>query len=583
MTAFFNPGKEVKTTCPFCGVGCGLLAKQNNDGTLCVRGDPDHPANFGRLCAKSAALHGIEQPTNRLLLPQVYGRECGWDEALEGVAAKFSETIAKHGPDSVAFLMQGNMPTEAYYVANKLMKGFIGSANIDAGSPAVSAQSQAFGSDTVPGTYEDLELADVIVIAGIDLAISHSVIYQRLVAAKAERPNMTIVVTGPEDALTAEIADLHLPVQPGGETALFAGLLQYMAQNSVLDTRYIEKYTNGFDETLLAAVQQFDQETVKSITGLKWNQLEQIYSLFCTRNKIATIFPHGALSANAIINCHLAIGRIGRPGMGPFAMAMHSNNMGAQEVGSGPNMLAAHMELGNPEHRDIVQRFWQSPNIAVETGVSVSQMHQAIIDGDIKAVWVISPDLIETMPELAEALAACPFVVVSESACDSKLAAHVLLPTTTWAEKDGVVTNSDRYISRQRGFINAPGEAKAEWWQICQVAKQMGFEDGFSYSGPHEIFAEHARLSSFENHQQRDFDIGHYGQISENDYKSLEPFQWPQPKQSPRKITRFFAKGAFYTPDGRARFKASGPMTLKPTQASKSTGQKQENNWGQTW
>lgn len=581
MADVFNLGKEVKTTCPFCGSGCGLLAKRNEDGTFSIRGDPDHPASFGRLCPKSAALNDISVQKSRLLVPRVDGQECDWDEALKVVAENFSKTIAEHGPDSVALLMHGNMQTEAYYVANKLMKGFIGSANIDSDSPAVSAHRNAFGSDTVPGTYEDLELADVVVIAGIDLATSHSVIYQRIAAAKAERPNMKIVVIGPNDTLTATIADLHLPVHLDSKTALFAGLLQYMAQNSVLDTGFIDKYTNGFDEALLAAVKQFDQETIKSKTGLKWKQLEQFYTLFCTRDKISTVFPQGSKSASAIINCHLAIGRIGRPGMGPFAMAMQSNIMGAREVGSTPNMLAAHMDLENPEHRDTVQRFWQSPEIAIDTGVFASDMLEAVTKGKIKAIWIISPDQMENTPELAEAVAACPFVVVSETSGDFD--AHVLLPTSEWAENGGTVTNSDRYISRQRAFFSAPGKTKPEWWQICELAKHMGFEAAFSYGGPSEIFAEHASLSAFENHQNRDFDIGHYAQISEEEYDKLVPFQWPQPRQSPRITTRFFAKGAFYTPDGRGQFRAEGPVNSKPIQVSAPVDLVQENNWRQSW
>lgn len=308
MAVFFNTGKEVKTTYPFCGSGCGLLARQNDDGTFSVRGAPDHPASFGRLCSKSAALDNVAGSANRLLIPQINGRECGWDEAIEGAASIFSEAIAEHGPDSVAFILQGNMHTETYYVANKLMKDFIGSANIDSASPAVASQCQAFGSDTVPGTYEDFELADVIVVTGIDLATTHSIIYQRILAAKAERPNIKVVVIDPDNTLTATIADLHLPIHPNSETALFAGLLQYMAQNSVLDTGYKDKYTDGFDEALLAAVNQFDQEAIKTKTGLKWKQLEQLYSLFCTRDIITTAFPQGSQSASAIINCHLAIG-----------------------------------------------------------------------------------------------------------------------------------------------------------------------------------------------------------------------------------------------------------------------------------
>lgn len=217
----------------------------------------------------------------------------------------------------------------------------------------------------------------------------------------------------------------------------------------------------------------------------------------------------------------------------------------------------------------------------METGVSASDLLETVTDGEIRANWVISPDQMEKTPELAEVLAACPFVVVSKTS--GELDAHVLLPTREWAEKDGTVTNSDRYISRQRAFLEAPGDSKTKWWQICEVAKRMGFEDAFSYFGPYEIFAEHAGLSAFENHQNRDFDISHYARISEEEYDKLEPFQWPQPKQSPRKTTRFFAKGAFYTPDGRGRFTVCGPVNSKSNRISLPADLAQENNWRQSW
>ena len=574
-------GEEVKTTCPYCGVGCGVIAKSNKDGTVAVRGDPDHPANFGRLCSKGSALHETVGLEGRLLVPEINGKKTGWNGALDTVASKFSETIAEYGPDSVAFYVSGQILTEDYYVANKLMKGFIGSANIDTNSrlcmsSSVAAHKRAFGSDTVPGTYEDLELADVIVLVGSNLVWCHPVIYQRIAAAKEKRPHMKIVVIDPRRTMTASIADLFLPIRPDGDVALFAGLLQYLAENGALNQDYIDQHTNGFENALKIAKEQFSLNDIVAQTGLSSEQIKRFYELFSTHEKTVTVFSQGVNQsvsgtdkANAIINCHLATGRIGRPGMGPFSITGQPNAMGGREVGGLANMLAAHMDIENPEHRNIVQKFWQSPTIANRSGLKAIDMFKAVADGRIKAIWIMSTNPVVSLPEadnVARALANCPFVVVSDvlRETDTTAYANVLLPANGWGEKNGTVTNSERTISRQRAFIMAPGKAKPDWWQMCEVAKRMGFEDEFSYDDPSEIFAEHAALSACENEQRRDFDIGDYAATSKSDYEELKPFQWPRPKQSTSATTRFFAKGNFFTPDGRARFVSARPVVTKP-------------------
>lgn len=574
-------GEEVKTTCPYCGVGCGVIAKRNKDGTVAVRGDPDHPANFGRLCSKGSALHETVGLEGRLLAPEIDGRKADWDEALNTVASKFSETIAEHGPDSVAFYVSGQILTEDYYVANKLMKGFIGSANIDTNSrlcmsSSVAAHKRAFGSDTVPGTYEDLELADVVVLVGSNLVWCHPVIYQRIAAAKEKRPHMKIVVIDPRRTMTASIADLFLPIRPDGDVALFAGLLQYLAENNTLNKDYIDQHTNGFDDTLRMAKEQFSMDDIVTQTGLSPEEIKQFYELFRANEKTVTVFSQGVNQsvsgtdkANAIINCHLATGRIGRPGTGPFSITGQPNAMGGREVGGLANMLAAHMDIENPEHRNIVQKFWQSPTIADHSGLKAIDMFKGVADGRIKAIWIMSTNPVVSLPEadsVARALADCPFVVVSDvlRETDTTAYANVLLPASGWGEKNGTVTNSERTISRQRAFMAAPGEAQPDWWQMCEVAKRMGFEDGFSYNNPSEIFAEHAALSAFENDQKRDFDIGDHASISQEKYDDLKPFQWPRPKQSAPATTRFFVNGRFYTPDGRARFISAQPIDAKP-------------------
>lgn len=581
--------REVRTTCPYCGVGCGVLAKVAADGQVSVRGDPDHPANFGRLCSKGSALAETIDLYGRLLYPEIHDRRTGWDEALDLVASTFSQTIAEHGPDAVAFYVSGQLLTEDYYVANKLMKGFVGSANIDTNSrlcmaSSVAGHRRAFGSDTVPGTYEDLELADLIVLVGSNLAWCHPVLYQRIVAAREKRPEMKIVLVDPRRTMTADIADMHLAIAPDGDAALFTGLLAYLGQHNALDRAYITAHTTGFGQALFAA-SALDLAGVAAATGLGEDELSRFYSLFAATSRTVTVYSQGVNQSssgtdkvNAIINCHLATGRIGSPGAGPFSVTGQPNAMGGREVGGMANMLAAHMEIENPEHRERVQRFWTAPAIAEKPGLKAVEMFQAVADGRIKALWIMATNPVDSMPDadaVEAAIKACPFVVVSDvlARTDTVRHAHVRLPAAAWGEKDGTVTNSERRISRQRAFLDLPGEARPDWQIVAEVGRRMGFDEAFSQATPSEVFAEHAALSGFENDGARDFDIGAYAGVDAEAYAALEPFQWPapgpvlagrQPDEGAQaghgpSSSRFFANGNFYTPDRKARFIAIRP------------------------
>ena len=559
----------VRTTCPYCGVGCGVLARPRDDGTVEIAGDPAHPANFGRLCSKGSALGETLSLEGRLLHPMLHGTRTSWEDALDLVAQKFTAAIAEHGPDSVAFYVSGQCLTEDYYVANKLMKGFIGAANIDTNSrlcmaSSVAGHKRAFGSDTVPGNYQDIEQADLVVLIGSNLAWCHPVLHQRLLAARAAR-GTRIVVIDPRATASCEEADLHLALAPGSDVALFNGLLVHLVDAGVLDHDYIADHTDGFSEALAAA------RIVDPIaaTGLPPAQIAAFYALFAAHERVVSIYSQGVNQSasgtdkvNAIINCHLATGRIGRPGMGPFSVTGQPNAMGGREVGGLANMLAAHMDIGNPAHRRRVQTFWNAPRMAEKPGLKAVDLFRAVADGKIQALWIMATNPVVSMPDadsVRAAIAACPFVVVSDVVCqtDTTRHAHVLLPATGWGEKDGTVTNSDRRISRQRRFLPEPGEARPDWWQICEVAKRMGFTSAFTYAGPAEIFAEHARLSGLDNHGTRDFDIGAQGRITSADYDALAPFQWPHPAGTQPHETRFFARGNFFTPDRRARFVAT--------------------------
>ena len=561
----------VKTTCPYCGVGCGVLATVDAVAGVTIGGDQDHPANAGRLCSKGAALAETLGLDGRLLYPEIGCARAGWDRALGHVATSFAQAVAMHGPDSVAFYVSGQLLTEDYYVANKLMKGFIGSANIDTNSrlcmaSSVAGHKRAFGSDTVPGSYRDLELADLIVLVGSNLAWCHPVLYQRIAAAKAKRPSMRVVVVDPRVTATAELADLHLAIAPDSDVALFAGLLDYLRRTHLQNTRFLACHVSGSEQTLRAAG-ALGLEGAARATGLSTETLSSFCRLFAGIEKTVTVYSQGVNQSisgtdkvNAIINCHLFTGRIGRPGMGPFSVTGQPNAMGGREVGGLANQLACHMELENDEHRDIVGSFWKSPALPKRQGLKAVDLFDAVGDGRIKALWIMGTNPVDSMPDadgVAAALKRCPFVVVSDVVRhnDTTPYADVLLPAAGWGEKSGTVTNSERRISRQRAFLPLPGEARPDWWIVCEVARRMGFGEYFRYDSPAAIFREFAEMSAIGNNGRRDFDIGGLAGLSDADYDTLAPIQWPvsQAAKSGPWDRRFFSDGVFYTGDGKAR------------------------------
>lgn len=566
-------GKEqtIQTTCPYCGVGCGVLATPQADGTVTIEGDSNHPANLGRLCSKGSALGETVDLGNRLLHPKIDGQRVSWDEALNTVGRKFKDIIAKHGPNSIGFYVSGQILTEDYYTANKLMKGFIGSGNIDTNSrlcmsSAVAGYKRAFGSDTVPCSYEDLEQADLIVITGSNLAWCHPVIFQRIVKAKEERPDMKIVVIDPRKTATCELADLHLSLRPGSDATLFNGLLNYLKKEDYLDLEFLEQHAEGFSAALNAAKESAGNiPQVSAITELPEEDIIKFYQLFASTEKAVTLYSQGVNQStsgtdksNSILNCHIATGRVGKPAMGPFSITGQPNAMGGREVGGLSNQLAAHMEITNPEHHDRVSRFWETDQLATENGAKAVDLFNDIYDGKIKAVWIMATNPVVSLPDadkVKAALEKCELVVVSEceTNTDTTELADILLPAAAWGEKDGTVTNSERRISHQRKFLPAPGEAKPDWWIVTQVARKMGFEKAFPFEKPIDVFREHARLSAFENNGSRDFDLSGLADITDEAFENLAPIQWPVNDTAPAGTARMFTDRKFFTPSGKAR------------------------------
>jgi assimilatory nitrate reductase catalytic subunit len=562
---------DIHSTCPYCGVGCGIVSK--SDGTIAA--DPLHPANRGRLCSKGAALGATIDDSGRLLKPSIGGREATWDDALGLVAARFRQTIAKYGPDSVAFYVSGQCLTEDYYVANKLMKGFIGSANIDSNSRLCMASSvaghvRAFGEDVVPGIYEDWDDADLVVLVGSNAAWCHPVLHQRLLAAKAAH-GTKIVVIDPRRTATADAADLHLPIALGSDIALFNGLLAYLNATGKIDRLWVRDHASGLYAAIEAAsisgtnMPNWDMtEWAAEECGVDPELVETFYDLFAKTERVLTVFSQGVNQSsagtdkvNAIINVHLATGRIGRPGMGPFSVTGQPNAMGGREVGGLANQLAAHMRFDDPADRAPLTEFWNAPALAPKSGLKAVDMFDAVADGRIKAIWIVATNPAASMPradKVRASLTACPFVVVSDCwATDTTGFADVVLPAAGWGEKDGTVTNSERLISRQRAFRPAPGEARPDWWQFAEAGRRMGWEDAFAWTTAAAVFREHAALSGHANHGRRVFDIGALAGLDDAAYDALQPVRWPLPAGAIGEGGRLFAQGGFPTPDGRAR------------------------------
>ncbi len=564
--------RTTKTTCPYCGVGCGVKVQQDDSGAVTVTADKEHPANQGRLCSKGTALAETLVHPDRLLYPEINGQRVDWETASTAVADKFRQVMAEHGPDAVAFYVSGQLLTEDYYVANKLMKGFMGSANIDTNSrlcmsSAVAAHKRAFGEDLVPCSYEDLDLADLIVLVGSNAAWCHPVLYQRMVKAKKNNPALRVVLIDPRRTQTADLADLHLPLQPGSDAYLFNGLLGWLVDNGSMDDAFVAEHTSGL-QAALQAVRAGDAGNdglqtlldICGVCGLSAPVVQQFFQWFAASSKVVTVFSQGINQSssgvdkgNAIINCHLLTGKIGKPGCGPFSFTGQPNAMGGREVGGLANQLAAHLELENPAHRALVQDFWQAPALPDKAGLKAVELFEAMRTGKVKAVWIMATNPVVSLPDSAgvrEALARCECVVVSDCVrhTETTRLADICLPALTWGERDGTVTNTDRTISRQRPFLAAPGEAKQDWEIMVAVARKLGFAAAFPYQSAAEVFREHAALSVFRNEGERCFNLTGLTDLSPAAYDALEPVQWPLA------TSRLFTDGQFYTPDRRARF-----------------------------
>jgi assimilatory nitrate reductase catalytic subunit len=573
--------KETKSTCPYCGVGCGVIIASQGDQITGVRGDPDHPANFGRLCTKGSTLHltaSAEVTRQARLLHPMRRDERGaapyrisWDAALDLATERFAGVIGAHGPDAVGFYISGQLLTEDYYVFNKLAKGLVGTNNIDTNSrlcmsSAVAGYKMTLGADAPPSCYDDVNHADCIFIVGSNTAYAHPILFRRIEDAKAARPGMKVVFCDPRRTDTAEIADLYLPLQPGTDVMLFHGLLHVMLWEGWTNPTYIAAHTTGF-EALKALVRDCTPDLVAQTCGIAKEDLFTAARWFASSPATLSLYCQGLNQSSsgtaknaALVNLHLATGHIGRPGTGPFSLTGQPNAMGGREVGGLANLLSAHRDLANPQHRAEVAALWGVPSVPEQPGKTAVEMFQAAADGEIKALWIACTNPAQSMPDqktVRRALERAEFVVVQEafattSSCDH---ADLLLPASTWGEKEGTVTNSERRISRVRAAVPPPGSARHDWEIVVDFARRLearGAPPLFPYTQPEQIWNEHR-----ESTRGRDLDITGLS------YALLEqgPQQWPFPEGAACGRERLYADGIFPTADGKARFAA---VTYQP-------------------
>jgi assimilatory nitrate reductase catalytic subunit len=579
-----QPGeRETRSTCCYCGVGCGVVIASAGNQIVGVRGDPDHPANFGRLCSKGSALHRTASAAiteqARLLQPMrraardAVPQPLSWDAALDHAAERIGAIVSAHGADAVGFYVSGQFLTEDYYVFNKLAKGLLQTNNIDSNSrlcmsSAVAGYKLTLGADAPPACYEDLERASTIFIVGANMAWAHPVLFRRIEDARRANPRLRIIVADPRRTATAEAADLFLPLAPGTDVALFHGMLHVLLWDGLLDTGFIEHHTAGF-AALRERVREFTPRETARVCGIAEADLVRAAHWFGQKDgepAAATLSLYcqglnqsadGTAKNAALINLHLATGQIGRPGAGPLSLTGQPNAMGGREVGAMANLASGHRDLGDAQDRAQIARLWNVASVPEHPGRTAVEMFEAAAAGQIKALWIACTNPAQSMPDQAlvrRALERVDFLVVQEAFGGTETAryADLLLPAASWGEKDGTVTNSERRISRVRAAVAPPGAARPDWWIGVELARRLEARlrpqsaSGFAYGGPQDIWNEHR-----ESTRGRDLDITG---LSYALLDTAGPQQWPFPAGAALGAARLYEDGRFATGDGRARF-----------------------------
>jgi ferredoxin-nitrate reductase len=559
---------EIKTTCSYCGVGCGIIVKNDSKNGVTVTGDKNHPVNKGMLCSKGMNLHYVVNDTSdRILYPEMrWGKShpmerVSWDAGLDRAAAVFTSIINKYGPDSVGFYISGQCLTEEYYLVNKLVKGFLKTNNIDTNSrlcmsSAVAGYKKTFGEDAVPIAYDDIELADTFLITGANPAWCHPILFRRLEQHKEKNPKVKIIVIDPRKTDSALAADLHLQILPGTDILLYHAIGKRLIEKGYIDHDFIKKHTENFN-LYKELVMSSSLEKASKICGITVDEIKLAADIIGKAKGFISLWAMGLNQSvigvdknTSLLNLSLLTGQIGKPGSGPFSLTGQPNAMGGREVGGMANLLAVHKELSNPVHRKEVADFWGVDSISEKTGLTATEMFEALESGKMKAIWIICTNPLVSLPDsrkVEKALANAKFVVVQDIShnADTAKFADLLLPAAGWLEKDGTMTNSERRISYLPKAINAPGEALSDVDILIRFAKKMSF-NGFNFNTTEDVYKEYCLLTRDTN-----IDISF---LNYNRLKNEGTFQWPVPDYGHPGTPRLFTDKKFYTPSQKAIF-----------------------------
>lgn len=566
--------RNYKTTCSYCGVGCGIIVSKDAKNKISVQGDPDHPVNKGMLCSKGMNLNYVVQNTSdRILFPEMKWsknhplKRVSWEVAIKRAAAVFSSIIKRYGPDSVGFYVSGQCLTEEYYIINKLAKGFVGTNNIDTNSrlcmsSAVVGYKKTIGDDAVPISYEDIELADCFLIAGANPAWCHPILFRRIEKHKEKNPKLKIIAVDPRKTATTAIADLHLQIIPGTDVTLYNAIARRLIEKNKIDKKFIKDHAENF-EHLKTLVFKTPLREASKICGITVNEIKKAAQIIGHSINFISMWTMGlnqsviGVDKNvSLLNLSLLTGQIGKPGSGPFSLTGQPNAMGGREVGGMANLLAAHKDLSNPIHRKEVQDYWGSSEIQAKPGLTATEMFEAIENGSLKAIWIVCTNPVVSLPEskkIEEALNKANFVVVQDisHASETTKYADLLLPAAGWLEKEGVMTNSERRISYLEKGVEPPGEALPDVEIFQQFAKAMGYP-GFDYENSGEIFEEYCRLTKNTN-----IDVSG---LSYHRLKKEGSMQWPVPHVNHKGTPRLLLDRQFFTKSGKAQFIVPGKI-----------------------
>ena len=581
------PG-PARAQCPYCGVGCGLELKpgepapkpEPGPASWTVRGDRQHPSSLGQVCIKGATVaetldqNRLVQPHWRERLDQPF-RPIDWGQAFTILINQIQQTLASHGPSGLAMYGSGQFLTEDYYVANKLFKGALGSNNFDANSrlcmsSAVSGYARSLGSDGPPCCYDDLDLADLVVLIGTNTADCHPVLFQRLLKRKRKaKEALQIVVVDPRATATSDAADLHLAIRPGTDLGLLHGIGHLLLRQGAIDHAFLDQHTEGF-EALERLWQAWTPERVCALCGIAIPQLEQLAQLWAGSKAVLSLWSmgvnqsrEGTATVGGIINLHLVSGQIARPGAGPFSLTGQPNAMGGREAGGLAQLLPGYRAIANPADRAEVERHWGfAPGaIASEPGLAVWQQVEAMERGAIGLWWVAATNPLVSLPWLDRVRAAaqnCPLVVLSEAYAGTETAAvaHLLLPAAQWSEKAGVMTNSERRITLCPAFRQPPGEARGDWEIFAELGRRLGFVSQFSFESAAAVWQEFSALTAG---RVCDLSGMSHGLLAEHG-----PQQWPFPQGCVPGAgqARLYGDRRFPTASGRAQLIAEQPLGL---------------------